>query len=86
VSFSRENRCRRHGSGNNQVLDGMEMHQRSGFKDMHRFLGSLPSPLPAAKGGRGMSNFDAFAGGFLLKMDEEQQEKFSFSELLLLHV
>jgi hypothetical protein len=37
-----------------KFLDGMVVQERSCFKDLHRFLGSLP--LPVEKVGRGMSH------------------------------
>ncbi len=64
-----------------KFLDGMEGQERSGFKDLHRFLGRLP--LSDAKGGGGISQFEALEGGFIPKMDEEEQKRFTPSDLLL---
>jgi hypothetical protein len=61
--------------------DGMEGQESSGFKDLHRFLGSLP--LPVAKGDCGMQHPEALEGGFIPKMDEEEQKIFTLLELLL---
>ncbi len=58
-----------------KFLDGMEVQERSGFKDLHRFLGYVP--LPVAKGDRGMSHSEALEGGFLPNMDEDQQKRFT---------
>ncbi len=59
----------------------MEGQERSGFKDLHRFLGRIP--LPFAKGDRAMLHSEALEGGFIPKMDEEEQKRFTQSELLL---
>jgi hypothetical protein len=64
-----------------KFLDGMEGQERSGFKELHRFLGRLP--LPIAKGDRAMLHSEALEGGFIPKMDEEEQKRFTPSELLL---
>ena len=64
-----------------KFLDGMEGQERSGFKDLHRFLGSLP--LPVAKEDCARLHSEALQGGFIPKMDEEEQKRFTPSELLL---
>jgi hypothetical protein len=64
-----------------KFLDGMEGQERSGFKDLHRFLGRLP--LPVAKEDSAMLHSEALQGGFIPKMDEEEQKRFTQSELLL---
>jgi hypothetical protein len=64
-----------------KFLDGMEGQKRSGFKVLHRFFGHLP--LPVAKGDRAMLHSEALEGGFIPKMDEEEQKRFTPSELLL---
>jgi hypothetical protein len=64
-----------------KFLDGMEGQERSGFKDLHRFLGCLP--LPVAKGDRAMLHSEALEGGFIPKMYEEEQKRFTLAELLL---
>ena len=63
-------------------LDGLEGQERSGFKDLHRFLGRLPCPT-VEKVGQSMSHTQALHGGFLPNMDAEQQKRFTPSELLL---
>jgi hypothetical protein len=65
-----------------KFLDGMEGQERSGFKDLHSFLGRLPCPT-VEKVGRSMSHKQALQGGFLPKMDAEEQKRFTPSELLL---
>jgi hypothetical protein len=64
-----------------KFLDGMEGQERNGFKNLHRFLGRLP--VPVAKGDRAMLHSEALEGGFITKMDEEEQKRFTLSELLL---
>jgi hypothetical protein len=64
-----------------KFLDGMEGQERSGFKDLHRFLGRVP--LPVAKGDRAMLHSEALEGRFIPKMYEEKQKRFTLSELLL---
>jgi hypothetical protein len=43
-----------------KFLDGMEGQERSGFKEMHRFLAKLP--VPAKKESRGMTQAEVPAG------------------------
>jgi hypothetical protein len=64
-----------------KFLDGMEGQERSGFKDLHRFLDRVP--LPVAKEDSAMLNSEALQGGFIPKMYEEEQKRFTQSELLL---
>ena len=52
---------------------GMERQERSGFKDLHS--GCLP--LPVAKGYHRMPHSEALEGGFIPKMDEEEQKRFT---------
>jgi hypothetical protein len=63
-------------------LDGMERQERSGFKDLHRLLGRLPCH-DVEKVGRSLSHSRALEGGFIPKMHEEEQKRFTPSELLL---
>ena len=65
-----------------KFLDGLEGQERSGFKDLHRFLGRLPCP-DVEKVGRSMSHSEAVEGGFIPTMSEEEQKRFTPSELLL---
>ena len=64
-----------------KFLDEKKGQERSGFKDLHRFLGRLP--LPVAKGDRAILHSEALEGGFIPKMDEEEQKRCTPSELLL---
>jgi hypothetical protein len=57
-----------------KFLGGMEGQERSGFKDLHRFLGCLP--LPVAKGNQAMLHSESLEGGFIPKMDEEEQKRY----------
>jgi hypothetical protein len=64
-----------------KFMDGMEEQERSGFKNMHQFLEHLP--VPTVKKGQTMTHTDAMEGGFLPSMTDEEQERFTPSELLL---
>ena len=69
-----------------KLLDGMEGQERSCFKDLHSFLGLPPCPTVEKVGlllGQSMSHKQALQGGFLPKMDAEEQKRFTLSELLL---
>ena len=65
----------------NKFLDGLEGQERGGFKEMHRFLDSLP--VPVEKDIRSMPHAAARAGQFLPDMNEEEQKRFTPSELIL---
>ena len=65
----------------NQFLDGLEGQERTGFKDIHRFLDRLP--VPAGKDTRSMTHTEARASQFLPDLDEDEQKRFTPSELLL---
>ena len=64
-----------------KFMDGMEAQERDGFKDLHRFVGRLP--VPTVNASQAMSHKDALEGGFLPSMTEEEQKRFTPSELLL---
>ena len=64
-----------------KFMDGMEAHESDGFKDLHRFVGRLP--VPTVNASQAMSHKDALEGGFLPSMTEEEQKRFTPSELLL---
>jgi hypothetical protein len=70
------------GEAISKFLDGMEGQERSGFKDLHRFPGRLPCP-DVEKVARSMSHSQALEVGFIPKMDEEEQKRFTPSELIL---
>jgi hypothetical protein len=65
-----------------KFLDGFEGQERSGFKDLNRFLGRLPCP-DVEKVGRSMSHSEAVEGSFIPTMNEEERKRFTLSELLL---
>ena len=65
----------------NKFLDGIEGQECSGFKDIHRFLNHLP--VPAGTETRSMPHADARDGNFLPSMTEDEQKRFTPSELLL---
>ena len=64
-----------------KFMDGMEAQERGGFKELHRLLARLP--VPTAKASPAMTHKDALEGGFLPSMTEEEQKRFTPSELLL---
>ena len=64
-----------------KFMDGMEAQERDGFKDLRRFVGRLP--VPTVNASQAMSHKDALEGGFLPSMTEEEQKRFTPSELLL---
>ena len=63
------------------LMDGMEAQERGGLKDLHRFVGRLP--VQTAKELEDMTHIEALEGGFLPEMDEDQQNRFTPSELKL---
>jgi hypothetical protein len=64
-------------------MDGTEPQERGGFRvnDLHGLLGRLP--VPTAKATQAMTHKDALEGGFIQSMTEEEQKRFTPSELLL---
>ena len=64
-----------------RFMDGMEAQERGGFNDLHGLLGRLP--VPTVKPSQAMAHKDAVEGGFLPSMTEEEQKRFTPSELLL---
>ncbi len=65
-----------------KFLDGLEGQERSGFKYLHRFFGWRPCP-DVEKVGRSMSHSENVEGGFIPTMNEEEQKRFTPSELIL---
>ena len=64
-----------------KFMDGMEAQERDGFKHLCQFVGRLP--VPTVNASQAMSHKDALEGGFLTSMTEEEQKRFTPSELLL---
>jgi hypothetical protein len=64
-----------------KFMDGMEAQERCGFKELHQLLARLP--VPTVKASQAMTRKDALEGGFLPSMTEEEQKRFTPSELLL---
>jgi hypothetical protein len=62
-------------------MSGLEGQEKSCFDSLHTLLSKLP--VPAATTGSKMSHTEALEGGFLPQMDEEEQKRFTPSELLL---
>jgi hypothetical protein len=65
----------------NKFLSGLESQEQAGFNRLHSLLSSLP--VPVTTNGSKKSHTEALDRGFLPKMDEEQQKRFTPSELLL---
>ena len=64
-----------------RFMDGLEAQERCGFNDLHGLLGRLP--VPPVKAGQAMTHKDALEGGFIPSMTEEEQKRFTPSELIL---
>ena len=64
-----------------KFMSGLECQEHAGFDRLHSLLSRLP--VPVATTGSQMSHTAALDGGFLPKMDQEQQKRFNPSELLL---
>jgi hypothetical protein len=62
-------------------MSGLERQELAGFNRLHSLLGRLP--VPATTNGSKMSHTAALDGGFLPKMTEQQQKRFTPTELLL---
>jgi hypothetical protein len=62
----------------NKFISGLDSQEQAGFDRLHTLL-----TVPVATNGSKMSHTAALDGGFLPKMDEEQQKRFTPSELLL---
>ncbi len=64
-----------------KCVEGLEAQERSGFDDIHRLLKCLP--VPVTKAIRVMTHAQAIEAQFLPNMTEEEQKRFTPSELLL---
>ena len=65
----------------NKFISCLESQEQSCFASLHTLLSRLP--VPVTTNGSKMSHAAALEGGFLPSMDEEQQKRFTPSELLL---
>jgi hypothetical protein len=67
----------------NKFLSGLpvESQKQAGFDRLHSLLSRLP--VPVATNGSKMSHTETLDGGFLPKVDEEKQKRFTPSELIL---
>ena len=65
----------------NKFISGLDSQEQAGFDGLHTLLSRLP--VPVATNGSKMSHTGALDGGFLPKMNEEHQKRFTPSELLL---
>ncbi len=64
-----------------KFISGLECQEQSCFDRLHTLLSKLH--VPVATTGSKMSHAAALEGGFLPRMNEEQQKRFTPSELLL---
>ncbi len=64
-----------------KFVEGLKAQERSGFDNIHRLLKGLP--VPATKAIRVMTHAQAIEAQFLPNMTEEEQKRFTPSELLL---
>jgi hypothetical protein len=62
-------------------MGGLEGQERSGFPQIHRLLSRLP--VPVQKKTRSMTHAQAIEGQFRPNMGEEEQKRFTPSELIL---
>ena len=65
----------------NMFVDGVESQKRSGFDDIHQLIKHLP--VPVTKVISLMTHAQAIKAQFLPNMTEEEQKRFTPSELLL---
>ena len=64
-----------------KFLDGLEQQERRGFTEIQTYLQRLP--VPGCAEIRKMTHAEAIEGQFLPNMSEEEQKRFTPSELLL---
>ena len=65
----------------NRFMEGLEQQEHSGFSQIDRLISSLP--VPVLKKTRCMSHAQALEGGFVPSMSEDEQNRFTPSELKL---
>jgi hypothetical protein len=63
-----------------KFMEGLEGQERSGFPQIHRLLSRLP--VPVQKKTRSMTHSEALEGRYLPNMSEEEQKRFTPSELI----
>ena len=63
-----------------KFMEGMEKQERTGYAALHKLLEGLPVPLQKPAGE--MTQAEAFEGGFLRDLDEDEKKRFTPSELL----
>ena len=64
-----------------KFMEGMEKQEHTGYAALHKLLEGLPVPVQKTAGG--MTKAEAFEGGFLRDLDEDEKKRFTPSELLL---
>ena len=65
----------------NRFMEGLEQQERRGFSQIDILISSLP--VPVLKKTRCMSHAQALEGGFVPSMSEDEQNRFTPSELKL---
>ena len=65
----------------NRFMEGLEQQEHRGFSQIDRLISSLP--VPVLKKTRCMSHAQALEGGFVPSMSEDEQNRFTPSELKL---
>jgi hypothetical protein len=67
-----------------KFMEGMEKQERTGYSALHKLLQGLPVPVHNTAGS--MTQAEAFVGGFLCDLDEDEKKRFTPSERLLYKV
>ena len=65
----------------NRCMEGLEQQEHSGFSQIDRLMSSLP--VSVLKKTRCMTHVQALEGGFVPSMSEDEQNRFTPSELKL---
>jgi hypothetical protein len=69
-----------------KFMEGMEKQERTGYAALHKLLQGPSLPVPVLKTAGCMTQVEAFEGGFLRDLDEDEKKRFTLSELLLYKV
>ena len=64
-----------------KFMEGMEREECTGYNALHKLLQTLP--VPEEKDSDSMTQAEAFQGGFLRELDEDEKKRFTPSELIL---
>ena len=66
-----------------KFMEGMEQQEHTGYNTLHNLLQGLPVPVQKNLNASSMTPAEAFQGGFLRDLDEDEKKRFTPSELLL---